>query len=175
MTWIFYTVGVVAVLLGWSAFFGAPYVPSKRRDVHALFHSKNGVPLSPRDTVLDIGSGDGVVLLEAQQCGAHAVGYEIHPLFVAVSRFRLRRTPRVQVVWANMWHRPFPSAVTVVYAFSVNRDARPLVRKLQREAHRLARPFTFVCYGNPLPELTPDRSFGAYTIYTITPLQPHKA
>ena len=168
MSWFFAGVGVIALFLAWSAFFGAPYVPSKRRDIVALFDM---LALSSKDTLLDIGSGDGVVLLEANERGVTAIGYEIHPLFVVLSRWRLRRASRVQVQWANMWRAPFPEMVTVVYAFSVGRDSRRLKKKLQNEANRLGRTFTFVCYGNPLPGRAPSDTCGAYSIYHFVPLQ----
>ena len=168
MSWFFAGVGVIALFLAWSAFFGAPYVPSKRRDIAALF---DALPLSANDTLLDIGSGDGIVLLEASQHGATAIGYEIHPLFVVLSRWRLRRASRVQVQWTNMWRAPFPEMVTVVYAFSVGRDSRRLKKKLQNEANRRARGFIFVCYGNPLPGNEPSDTCGAYSIYHFVPLQ----
>lgn len=181
MSWLVVGVGIVAMLFGWSAFFGAPYVPSKRRDVAALFAA---LSLSSNDTLLDIGSGDGVVLLEANRRGATAIGYEIHPLFVVLSRWRLRHAPHAhtqahahaqahaQVRWANMWSAPFPPAVTVVYAFSVGRDSHRLKRKLQSEANRLGHGFTFACYGNPLPGGEPAKTCGAYSIYYFVPLQP---
>lgn len=41
MTLLFLVVGVLALLLGWTAFTGAPYVPSQARDIDDLF-SGNG-------------------------------------------------------------------------------------------------------------------------------------
>ena len=77
MTWL-YIVGGVVVVLGFTAFFGAPYVPSRRRDVRRLF--MNDYPLRSDDVVLDLGSGDGTVLRVIRQAGARAIGYELHPL-----------------------------------------------------------------------------------------------
>lgn len=167
MLWV-YIVGVLVVFVGISVFFGAPYVPSRRKDVRRMFEEL--VPISEADVVLDLGSGDGVVLREASRRGAQAVGYEIHPLFVFISRMASFGDPHVRVRWTNAWTAPFPKAVTLVYIFSVGRDGTKLVRKMQHEANLLGRPLSLVCYGNALPGRTPLRSFEAYFLYVFEPL-----
>lgn len=167
MLWI-YAIGSIIVLIGISAFFGAPYVPSHRKDVKRLFDEL--VPLSESDTILDIGSGDGLVLREASKRGAKAIGYEIHPLFVGISKVLSFGDPRVQIRWANAWTAPFPKAVTLVYAFSTGRDGEKLAAKVQHEADTLDRSITLVCYGNALPGYNPLQTFDAYFLYTFVPL-----
>ena len=151
-----------------SAFFGAPYVPSHRRDVRRLFDELT--PLSADDVVLDIGSGDGLVLREVSRRGAKGIGYEIHPLFVAISKILSWRDPRVIIRWANAWTAPFPKKVTLIYAFAVGRDGTRLMKKVQQEADTLGRTLALVCYGNPLPGMTPEQSFEAYHLYRFEPL-----
>lgn len=167
MLWI-YVFGCIAVFLGISAFFGAPYVPSRRRDVKRMFDEL--VPIDLNDVVLDIGSGDGLVLREVSRRGARAVGYEIHPLFFVISRFLSTGDPRVAIRLVNAWTTPFPDNVTVLYVFSVGRDGLRLTRKVQKEVNRIGRPIKLVCYGNPLPGITPAESFEAYFLYIFQPL-----
>lgn len=167
MLWI-YVVGCIVVFIGMSAFFGAPYVPSHRKDVKRLF--EEFAPIGEGDTVLDIGSGDGVVLREASRRGARAVGYEIHPLFIAISKLLSIGDKKVSIHWKNAWLAPFPAHVTLVYAFGVARDGNRLMKKVQKEANLLDRPLTLVCYGNALPGKKVERSFGAYFLYIFEPL-----
>jgi len=167
MLWI-YIVGAIVVFIGMSVFFGAPYVPSHHKDVKRLFDEL--APVSKGDTVLDIGSGDGLVLREASRRGARAVGYEIHPLFVGISKLASLGDSRVHVRWANAWTAPFPKKVTLIYAFAVGRDGAKLAEKVQHEANILGRPLTLVCYGNALPARIPTRSFEAYHLYVFEPL-----
>ncbi len=167
MLWI-YIVGTIVVILGMSVFFGAPYVPSHKRDIKRLFDELT--PVGEGDVVLDIGSGDGIVLREISRRGAKAVGYEIHPLFVGISRVLSWRDPNVTVRWANAWTAPFPEGVTLIYAFAVGRDGAKLAKKVQHEAETLGRPLTLVCYGNPLPNREPEQSFEAYHLYRFQPL-----
>ncbi|MGV9002246.1 MAG: class I SAM-dependent methyltransferase [Candidatus Saccharimonadaceae bacterium] len=165
---LFYIVGIIIVFVGLSAFFGAPYLPSHRKDVKRLFDELT--PLSKDDVVLDIGSGDGLVLREVSRRGARAVGYEIHPLFVGISKVASLGDSRVQVRWANAWSAPFPKSVTLIYIFSVGRDGPKLVKKMQNEADALDRPLTIVCYGNALPKLVPVQTLEPYYLYVFEPL-----
>lgn len=163
-----YIFGAFVLLVGITAFFGAPYVPSHRKDVRRVL--KDGLQLGESDVLLDIGSGDGIVLREASKLGARAVGYEIHPLFVGLARLLSWRDANVRVELRNAWTAPFPSDVTTVYAFSVARDALKLERAVQREATRLNRELRLVCYGSPLkrPHIA---LLGAYYLYEFEPLR----
>lgn len=162
MTWL-YIIGTVVVLIGASAFFGAPYVPSRRRDVRRMFDEL--YPLSSQDVVFDAGSGDGLVLREASRRGAKSYGYEINPLFWALSRMLSARFKNVHILLRNFWVTPLPNDMTLFYIFSVTRDGKRLLARLQKERIRRGRPFTVVCYGSPLPGVAPARSFEAYTLY----------
>lgn len=173
MIWL-YSLGIIVVVLGASVFFGAPYVPTKRRELRRMFEHLR--PLSSKDVLLDIGSGDGVVLREAAKRGIRrAVGYEIHPIFWAISKVAGWGNDTVQPMLRNAWTTPFPDDVTLVYAFAVQRDGRRLVRVMQREVERLGRPLELVCYASPLKGYTPVRTFEAYALYQFQPLHPRKA
>ena len=167
MLWV-YIVGSIVALIGMSAFFGAPYVPSHRKDVRRLF--EEFAPIGKGDVVLDIGSGDGLVLREASRRGAKAIGYEIHPLFVAISKALSWNDHNVTVRWANAWTAAFPENVTLLYIFSVGRDSARLVKKVQHEANILDRPLTLICYGNALHGREVTKQFGAYYLYVFEPL-----
>lgn len=164
MLWI-YIVGTIVVLLGASVFFGAPYVPSRKRDMKRMFDEL--YPLSKDDVVLDIGSGDGIVLREVSRRGAKAIGYEISPIFWAISKLLSKGDKNVTVKLANMWLEPFPDDVTFIYLFAVTRDGKKLVEKIHREKERLGRPLTVVCYGSPFAGIQPAKSFEAYHLYNF--------
>ena len=166
MLWL-YGIGGIISIVGISAFFGAPYLPSHRRDIRKLF---DALQLGASDVVLDIGSGDGVVLREASRRGAAAVGYEIHPLFAGISRVLSRSDSRDSVRLVDAWRTPFPENVTLVYIFSVGRDGKKVARTVQNEANRLGRELRLVCYGNALPSKSVERTIGAYYQYRFRPL-----
>ncbi|MES2630933.1 MAG: methyltransferase domain-containing protein [Patescibacteria group bacterium] len=166
MIWV-YIIGAIVLLLGFSVFFGAPYVPSRRRDVQRMFDEL--YPLSKSDVLIDVGSGDGIILREASKRGAKAIGYEVSPLLVAISKWLSRGDEKVSVSVANFWQAKFPDDTTVIYAFSVERDAKKLTKKIQSEAERLKKPLTLICYGSPLPNVLVERNFEAYHLYRFQP------
>ena len=172
MTWILIITGVV-LLLGFSVFFGAPYVPSRRRDFTRMFDELYA--LSATDVVIDVGSGDGIILREVSRRGARAIGYEISPLLAAISKWLSRKDTKVTVLMANFWLTKFPQDTTLIYAFSVERDVRKLSTKIQTEANRLNKMLTLVCYGSPLKDVVVLREFEAYHLYQFYPLQAREA
>lgn len=159
----------IVFLVGFVAFTGAPYVPSRRTDVKRLFTELH--PLRADDVVVDIGSGDGVVLRVVSKLGARAVGYEIHPILVVVSRLLSRGDANVEVRLANFWRKPIPDATTVVYTFGEARDIAKMYARVQQEATRLERTLIFISYAFTIPDVTPDASDKSYFLYKVKPLQ----
>lgn len=173
MMWLMLAAGIVVLLFGFVVFWGAPYVPSKRRELEKMFTDLYS--LTPSDTLLDLGSGDGIVLRQASRQGAQAVGYELNPLLVWVSRWLSRRDTRVRVELADIWRTPFPDSTTVVYIFAESRDIKKLTKKIEHEAQQLARDLWVISFGFALPGYTPHRTCRAYQLYRVTSLQKNKA
>jgi SAM-dependent methyltransferase len=158
----------IVLVFGFVVAFGAPYVPSLRGEVRQAF--KRLYELGRHDVVVDLGSGDGQVLIEAAKKGAKKLyGYELNPVLVGISRLRLRG--RADIRLANMWSVRLPEDVTLVYAFVVSRDTRRLVGFLEREATRLGRPLTVMTFGADLPDKRPKAVLKAHSLYEISPLQ----
>lgn len=167
--WLVVGVGVcIVVMFLATALTGAPYVPTHRKEVHESFRKLR--PLTANDVVLDIGSGDGVVLQEAAELGARAVGYEINIFLVWISRWRLRRYEKVTVHCKNLWTADFPDDVSVVYTFGDSRDIKKMYKKVQQQATRLGRPIDFVSYGFWLHDVDAIAVHRAHRLYTVLPL-----
>ena len=164
------TLGVFVI----SAFTGAPYVPSMRRELKELFDELR--PITERDLLVDIGSGDGAVLLEVASRGARSLGYEINPYLVLVSRFRLRAYRKQATVrMANYWRVAIPDDTTVVYVFGDSRDIVKMYEKIEQEATRIGRTIDFVSYGFKVPGRQLSRKHRAHFLYHITPLHKRQA
>jgi hypothetical protein len=174
MVVFFALVGFVIAVFALTVLVGAPYVPSHRRELEGLFSEL--YPLAPQDAIVDIGSGDGIVLAVAAERGARAIGYEINPFLVGISRLRLRKFGRrAQVHLANFWQVSLPAETTLVYTFGESRDIKKMYKKVQHEATRLQKPLVFISYGFRVPGQTETRSLRAHHVYEITPLQPGEA
>jgi hypothetical protein len=162
-------IAVVIVGIGFVAFTGAPYVPSKRRDIERAFTEL--YELGDKDILVDIGSGDGVVLRVASSKGAHAIGYELHPLLVWLSKFLSRNDENVMVVLANFWNVEMPANTTVVYTFGDARDIQKMYDKVAHEATRIDHSLKFISYGFEVPGISPEKTVGAHHLYMVHPLQ----
>lgn len=164
---------LVVFLFGFAVFFGAPYVPSKKGDLEQALTDL--YPIGPSDTLVDIGSGDGIVLRQAAKRGAKAVGYEINPFLVLISRFLSHSSPNVTTHFANFWKATLPKETTVVYTFGDSRDIAKMTKKVQDTANQIGRPVAFISYGFDVPGMTPKKQLGAHYLYELAPLQMKQA
>ena len=158
---------VIVVFFGIFAFTGAPYVPSHKQEIELLF--KELYPLSPKEHVVDLGSGDGIVLKIAAKNGAKATGVELNPLLAYLSRLRLRKYKKATVVCQSFYSFRFPKDTTLVYLFGLDRDFARIEAKIQNEANRLNKTLYFVSYGFQSPSMKPEKSYRAYFLYKVTP------
>lgn len=134
--WLILSFGVaftiLLVLVG-DALFGAPFVPTPMPIVRKTLEL---VELKPDETLYDLGSGDGRVLITAaQEFGARAVGVEHNPVLVLVSRWKVRRLgldDRIQIVRMDLFKIDFCQAdvVSMFLLQDINDELRP---KLERE------------------------------------------
>jgi hypothetical protein len=158
---------IFVLLFGLTAFRGAPYVPSRRRDIKKAF--KELYALDDADVLVDVGSGDGIVLREAAKRGAAAIGYEINPVLVMISKWFSRRSPNITIKLADFWLANLPDKTTVVYAFGESRDIEKIARKVQTESVRLGRPLYFISYGFSLKdESALEKQVGAHFLYRFS-------
>lgn len=106
---------------------GAPYVPTLRPQVETALELVN---LKPGQTLLELGCGDGKVLIAAAQTGVHAVGYELNPFLALVAWLRTRRFKgSVTVVWGNFWTKSWPPAEGI-FTFLHPRFMKKLDKKI---------------------------------------------
>ncbi len=171
-TVIIFIIVCLVVFFGLVVFVGAPYVPSQKKYVKRAFEY---LGINSADLLVDVGSGDGIILRIASSYGAKAVGYEINPILVVISRLLSFRDPRVRVSLQNLWLARLPDETTIVYAFSVLRDEKKLRNLMQREANRLSRPLKLLCFGSPFKHMQSIDTFEAYHLYIFQPLQLKKA
>ena len=95
LDYIFWAVWSLAVLLilayGFVIPFGAPFLPTMKKDRETALDL---LDLKPGQLFIDLGSGDGSLLMLAAQKGLRAEGYEINPFLWLYSWLRTRRYGR---------------------------------------------------------------------------------
>ena len=106
MFWLWLGLFILALLFGFVILFGAPYLPTLRSQIDAAIEL---LELKPGQTLLELGSGDGRVLKAAAEKNLKAIGYELNPLLVIVSKLKTRRyRHKVTVKWGDFWSAEWP-------------------------------------------------------------------
>ena len=158
--------GVILAVFLLTVFFGAPYVPTHKKELIKLFEK---LKLSKNDILADIGSGDGVVLKTASNFSAESIGFEINPFLVLFSKVRLRKCKNVQIYLKNFW-TVFPiENITVFYTFGHQERIHKMLNLSQIQANAQKSPLLFISYGFEIKNLKPFKISGAHFVYKISP------
>jgi hypothetical protein len=142
---VFAVCAIGFVLFTFVVFFGAPFLPTRKSRVSEALDLLN---LEAHQTLLELGSGDGRMLLEAARRGITGIGYELNPVLVLWSRLRSWRWRHlVTIHCANYWNVTLPEA-DGVYTFLLQPYMARLDKKLQAE---IKRPIRLVSFAFHVP------------------------
>jgi SAM-dependent methyltransferase len=133
---------VLAILFCFSfvVLFGAPYLPTLSKQVTI---SLDLLDLKPGQTMLELGCGDGRVLIAAAERGWKAVGYELNPILAFVAWVRTRKYGRrVQVRCRDFWVAKWP-VTEGIFGFILPRYMSKLHKKVIQESHRPVKVVSF--------------------------------
>ncbi len=129
---------VTMMILAATMFSGAPWVPTQRSVAREMCRLAR---VKPGSRVLDLGCGDGAILLvAAKEFGATGVGVELNPLLALWARLRARIngvSDRVQIIRGNMFIVDLPDADTVTLYL--------LPRAMNRIEARLKKRYPTLC------------------------------
>ncbi len=148
---------VIIFSFGFVLLFGAPYLPTMKRQVKVAIKLAN---LRPGQVILELGSGDGRVLIAAAQAGLNAIGYEINPLLFLYSFVRTRRyRKQIKVVLGNFWSQSWPKC-DAIYVFLLPRLMSKLEKKIRSEG---LTKVTVISFAFKFSDLTPvDEAQGIF-------------
>lgn len=115
-----------------SFFIGAPFVTTPKHIVHEMMLLAE---VKKSDIVVDLGSGDGRMLIAAAQKGALAKGWEINPFLVYWTHMmaRLYRVKNQVTVSCKSYHQADLSTASVVMFYNIPNHVPALERKLKKE------------------------------------------
>lgn len=157
---IWFLLAAVVSLLGFVVFFGPPYLPTLRRNIDSAFEL---LELKPGQTMLDLGSGDGRVLIAAAKRGVNAVGIELSPVLFAVSWLRTRRYRKyVRVIWGNYFTVSWPPA-DAIFTFMIPRQMAQLDQKI--DAWRGRKSVRLASFAFAIPGKKPDAQRNGVFLY----------
>jgi len=157
---IWFLLAAVVLLLGFVVFFGPPYLPTLRRNIDSAFDL---LELKPGQTMLDLGAGDGRVLIAAAKRGINAVGIELSPVLFALSWLRTRRYRKhVRVIWGNYFTVNWPPA-DAIFTFMIPRQMARLDQKIY--AWRGEKPVRLASFAFAIPGKQPDAQRNGVFLY----------
>ena len=103
--------------------------------------------------------------------GAKAVGYEINPILVLVSRI-LSRSQLIKIRFGDFWYAEFPRETTIIYTFGESRDISRMYEKAELTAVMHEKELYFMSFGFKVPNVKHVKYDGTFYLYRIKPLRP---
>jgi hypothetical protein len=153
---------VLIVTTGYAVLTGAPFLPTGRKRVGEMLALAE---LRPGETLVDLGSGDGRIVVAAAKAGARAEGWEISPYLWLWSQWNIRRAgvaDRARVRLGSYWGEPVGHA-DVVTLFLITDKMPRMEEKLRRELRQGSR---VVSYAFTFPEWRHEKKTdGGVTLY----------
>ena len=126
---------IILSLAGWVLYSltqGAIFLPTYSRSVETMIRL---AAVRPGIRAVDLGSGDGRIVIALAKAGARADGYEINPLLALWSRIKIKRaglSSQAQIYTQNFWQADL-SNYDVVMVFGMTHIMEKLEQKLQTE------------------------------------------
>ena len=99
--WLLLAAVILLIPTAYAGLIGAPYAPTRMRAVKRAFEL---LDIGVQDTVVDLGVGDGKVLLAAAGRGAKAYGYELSPIMFLIAFLRSLKYPNVSIRFGSRSH-----------------------------------------------------------------------
>ena len=158
---LFILIGLFLFIL--DLFLDLPYVATNRKKIDTIM---NFAQIREGQTVVDLGSGDGRLLIESARHGAFAIGYEINPLLILISRIHARIKGlgnMVEVKNTSFWKADLKIAdVIFVYAFIKT------MPRFEKFIWQNAKKGTRVIVNtNPFPSKQPLKSKNGVFLYKV--------
>lgn len=127
----------ISYLLAYSLIRGAPYAPIGKKRLACmieLLDMKGG-------NFIDIGSGDGRIVIAAAAKGVTAYGIEINPLFALISKIKIKklRIKKAKIIQADLWQHSFAR-----YDYISVWGTKHMMANLEKKLHSELKPGTKV-------------------------------
>lgn len=141
---------------------GAIYVGTPIKAIETMLILAN---IQPTDIVMDLGSGDGRLLIATGKAGAkESIGYEIQPWLVKLSRKLIateKLEDKIKIIAQSFWHTDV-SNTNVVLLYQISYAMKGIEKKLQQELPVGAR---IVANGFKFPNWKEEKTIDNVRLY----------
>lgn len=157
---------IFVIWIAWSGIFGAPWVPTPKKRVRAMLEFAE---VSSDDVLYDLGSGDGrIVVMAGKEFGANAIGVELDPIRLMISRLSIRRHrigQKVRVIRSNFFKINVEDAtvVTLYQGHEINKKIRDKLEKELKKGTRVV-SYRFILEGWTPIRTNEDESIYLYVV-----------
>jgi hypothetical protein len=128
MSWLVVLCLIILICFSLVLLVGAPYLPTLRPQVKAALELAK---LQPGQTLIELGAGDGRVVVGAARQGYKVIAYELNPILAIVIWLRTRRyRHQVRIICADYWQQQWPPA-EAVFTFLLPKYMSKLDRKMK--------------------------------------------
>jgi len=145
----------------WPFLFGAPFEPTKQRKLRNMIKLAK---IKKGEKAVDLGSGDGRIVIALAKAGAEAHGYEINPILVWISRYKIRKARlkgKAFIHLGNFWSVNFKQ-YDIVMMFQFGTIMKRLGKKLKKELKKGSR---VVSYYWKFPNWKPSKKISNVWLY----------
>lgn len=150
---LFALAGVLVLCFGLVVLRGAPYLPTLDRQMYTALDLAG---LKPGQTLLELGCGDGKVLIAAAERGYDVVGYELNPLLALLCWWRTRYyrgmqsrqagKGSVRVVCGDFWTKQWPPA-DAIFVFLLDKYMEKLNNRIVQETGKHGKNVTLISFA----------------------------
>ncbi len=154
---------LIFLLFAFDVFLELPYVATQRQKIKTIIKFAS---IKRGQTVIDLGSGDGRLLLAATQKGAHAIGYEINPLLIILTLVHASLkgfANQIEVKRKNLWQADLAVA-DVIFVYGRKKNMKDFENFVYQNAKNGTR---IVVNTNPFPAKKPTKTENGIFLYTI--------
>ena len=122
--------------------------------------------IKKNETIVDLGSGDGRLLIKSAKRGAKAIGYEINPFMVIISMIHRKLEGfenQIEIRKESLWKADL-AASDVIFVYA----KRKSMKKFEDFVFKSARSGTrIVVNTNPFPNKKPEKEENGIFLYII--------
>jgi SAM-dependent methyltransferase len=150
---------VLALCFAGILLFGAPYLPTLKPQIEVALELAN---LKKGQTILELGCGDGRVLIAAAKQGLNAVGYELNPILALTAWIvTLKYRKQVKVIWGDFWRMSWPET-DAIFVFLLDRYMEKLNNKCIQYPKK---PLKLVSFAFKISNRKPDKTKSGVFLY----------
>ena len=155
-------VGLVILLFGFVVLFGAPYLPTLKKQTQQALDL---LDLTPGQTLLELGCGDGRVARAAAARGIRVIGYELNPILVLIATINtLKYRKLVTIRLGNFWQSEWPQA-DAIFVFLLDKYMKKLDKKIIQQRAKQQRPIRLLSFTFKIPARKPTTQKGGLILY----------